>query len=323
MTDIYSQQAQNRRNTFLLILFFFVFVAIVGVSVDVYRYGAFDPSRVPVPTVVALGFATINSIISYYYGSSIVLASLGAEPLNPDNLSHRKFHNCATEMALASGIPMPRLYVLNDPSPNAFATGRDPQNASIAVTQGLLDAMERDELQAVIAHEMGHIKSNDILLMTVVSVLIGTVSLLSDWAVRTWRYGGIRPRRSLKDKGLNPAALLVIALFVLISPFISRVIAMAVSRVREYQADTSAAEFTRNPMALATALEKIGQGRSPLRSARRGTAHLFISDPLSRAMDNKEGIVADVLSTHPPIEKRIERLKRMAYVFGKGTEAGQ
>lgn len=315
MNDIYSQQRRNRRITVLLMLGFFIFVILLGLSVDVYTYGTIDFTRIPVATLIAVSFASVNSLTSYFYGSSLVLRSLGATELRFDDLSHKKFHNVVTEMALASGLPMPKIYVIPDPSPNAFATGRNPANAVVVATQGLLDTMNREELQAVVAHEMGHIKTYDILTMTVVSVLVGTVSLLSDWAVRTWRYGGIRPRRNLKEKGgIHPIALLFIALFVLLSPILSRIIAMSVSRNREYQADASAAEFTRNPIALANALEKINASTSPLRTAHRGTAHFFICDPLKRKLDNKEGLMADVFSTHPPIEKRIERLKQMAYV---------
>lgn len=313
MTDIYSQKSSNRKITVLLMAVFFVFAALVGLGVDVYTYGTLDLGRVPVAAVAAASFAVVNSMVSYWWGSSLVLRSTGALPIDFNNLSHKKFHNVVTEMAIASGQPLPKMYVIPDPSPNAFATGRNPANSTVAVTQGLLDTVNREELQAVVAHEMGHIKSYDILTMTVVAVLVGTISLLSDWAVRTWRYGGVRPRRSIKDKGIHPVALLVIALFVLISPLISRIIAMAVSRNREYQADALSAEFTRNPLALASALEKISSAPSPLRTARRGTAHFFICDPLKRRLDDREGLVADVFSTHPPVEKRIDRLKKMAY----------
>ncbi len=317
MTDIYSQQARNRRITALLMLGFFIFVVLIGISVDIYTYGAIDFKRLPVATVLAVSFASVNGFVSYYYGSSIVLRSLGAENLRFEDPAHKRLHNIVTEMALASGLPMPRICVLPDPAPNAFATGRGPEDSVVGVTQGLLDTMNREELQAVIAHEMGHIKSRDILTMTVVTVLVGTVAILTDWAVRTWRYGGIRPRRNLKDRGMHPLALLVIALFVVLSPLVSRIIAMAVSRSREYQADASSAEFTRNPLALASALEKIASATSPLRTARRGTAHLFISDPLKRKLDEKEGLFADVLSTHPPVKERIERLRKMGYAGGK------
>lgn len=320
MTDIYSQQKRNQRITILLMLGFFIFVLLLGISIDVYTYGDLNvigyggAFRLPVATVIAFAFASINGFTSYFYGSSVVMRSLGVEELKFEDQSHKRFRNVVTEMALASGLPMPKTYVIPDPAPNAFATGRNPENSVVAVTQGLLDTMNREELQAVVAHEMGHIKTYDILTMTVVTVLVGTVSILSDWAVRSWRYGGIRPRRDLKGKGgVHPLILLVIGIFVLLSPLFSRIIAMSVSRNREYQADASAAEFTRNPLALASALKKIDVYTSPLRNARRATAHLFISDPLHRRLDDKEGLVADVFSTHPPIKERIRRLEEMGY----------
>jgi len=320
MTDIYSQQARNRRVTILLMLGFFILVVLIGFSVDIYTSGTIDFTRVPVATVLAASFAGVNSFVSYYYGSALVLRSLGAEEPAFDDLTHKKLHNVVTEMALASGLPMPKIYVLPDSAPNAFATGRDPAHSAVGVTQGLLDGLTREELQAVVAHEMGHIKSRDILTMTVVTVLLGTVSILSDWAVRTWRYGGVKPRRSVKGKGgVHPLALLVLAFFVLLSPLISRIIAMAVSRNREYQADASSAEFTRNPLALASALEKISSHETSLKRARRGTAHLFISDPLRRKLDEKKGLVADIFSTHPPVEERVMRLRKMGYAYGPAT----
>ncbi|MBI5287086.1 MAG: M48 family metallopeptidase [Deltaproteobacteria bacterium] len=301
--------------TIALIMGFFILLGLVGYAIDAYYFGTFEETGVPVATLVALSFASINGLTSYFYGDSIVLRSLQAQPLVFENPSHKRLHNVVTEMALASGLPMPKIYVIPDPAPNAFATGRNPQNATVGVTQGLLDTMTREEIQAVVAHEMGHIKNYDILTMTVVTVLVGTVVLLSDWAVRAWKYGGIRTRRGSRSKGLHPVILLLIFLLILLAPLLSRVIAMAVSRQREYQADTSSAEFTRNPMALATALEKIASATSPVRTAHRATAHLFISDPLQRKLDDREGMFADLFSTHPPIEKRMERLKRMGYVY--------
>jgi heat shock protein HtpX len=330
MTDIYSQQKRNRRITYSLMLGFFIFVILIGLAVDVYTYGDLGvvgyggSFRLPVATVIAFAFASINGFTSYFYGASVVTRSLGAEELKFEEPSHKRFRNVVTEMALASGLPMPKTYVIADPAPNAFATGRDPAHSVVVVTQGLLDSMDRDELQAVVAHEMGHIKTYDILTMTVVTVLVGTVSILSDWAVRTWRYGGIRPRRSVKGNkgGIHPLILLVIGVFVLLSPLFSRIIAMAVSRNREYQADASAALFTRNPLALASALKKIDAYTSPLKNARRATAHLFISDPLHRKLDEKEGLVADVFSTHPPIKERIRRLEAMGYAASGGSPVG-
>jgi heat shock protein HtpX len=317
MFDIYSQQKQNRRLTMILIAAFFIILGILGFAIDSYTFGTFEATRIPVATLIALSLASVNGFVAYFYGDSVVLFSLRAQPLEFENPLHKKLHNVVTEMALASGLPMPKVYVIPDPAPNAFATGRDPQHAVIGVTEGLLQTMNREELQAVIAHEMGHVKNQDILLMTVVTVLVGTIVLLSDWALRVWRFGGMRPRRDSKSKGQNPLILLLIVLLVLLAPLLSRIIAMMVSRQREYLADTSSAEFTRNPAALASALEKIGKASSPVMTAHKGTAHLFISDPLHRELDNKEGLVADVLSTHPPIEKRIERLKRMAYMSSR------
>ncbi|MEK6577180.1 MAG: M48 family metallopeptidase, partial [Nitrospirota bacterium] len=302
MTDIYSQQLRNRKVTIAMIISFLILLGLLGYAIDIYSLGTLRMTGIPMATIIALSLASINGLASYFYGDKIVLSSLHAQALVFENPSHKRLHNVVTEMAIASGSPLPKIYVIDDPAPNAFATGRNPQNATLGVTQGLLDTMNREELQAVIAHEMGHIRNYDILTMTVVTVLVGTIALLSDWAVRTWRYGGIRTKRWSRSKGLHPAILLVIILFVIVSPILSRIIAMAVSRQREYQADASSAEFTRNPMALVSALEKISQTMSPVKTAHRATAHLFISDPLQRKLDEKEGLFADIFSTHPPIQ---------------------
>jgi len=313
MNDFYSEERRNRKVTALLFMGFFLLLLLaLGLSVDFYAYGSVERFGFPVATSIALSLATLNGAAAYFYGGSIIMKSLGARPLDIGNPFHRKLHNIVTEMALASGLPMPRVFVMADPSPNAFATGRNPRKASIVVTEGLLEILNREEIQAVIAHEMGHIRNLDMLTMTVVSVLVGTVAILSDWAVRTWRYGGITGRR--RAKGVSALLLIIIAVFVLISPLVSRIIAMAVSRSREYQADAAAAEFTRNPGALASALEKIGRASSPVRAAWRGTAHLFISDPMKRKLNDRDGRLANLLSTHPPLEKRIERLRKMAYM---------
>lgn len=315
MTDIYSQQRRNYKITIALMICFFILVGLLGYAIDIYSFGTFGMTGLPVATIIALSLAGINGFASYFYGDKIVLSSLHAQALVFENPSHKRLHNVVTEMAIASGSPLPKIYVIDDPAPNAFAAGRNPENATVGVTQGLLEAMNREELQAVIAHEMGHIKNYDILTMTIVTVLLGTIALLSDWAMRAWRFGGIRTRRGSRSKGLHPVILLLIILLVLLSPLISRIIAMAVSRQREYQADASSAEFTRNPVALASALEKIAQAKSPVKRAHRGTAHLFISDPLQRKLDDKEGLFADIFSTHPPIQGRIDRLKKMAYAY--------
>lgn len=323
MSDIYLQQTKNRNMTLMLFAGFFLFVVAAGLAADVLIYNSLPFDRVPVILIFAVVAAVINAYAAYFHGDSLVLAALGAVPLDINDPAHRRLHNVVVEMALASGLPMPKLYVIRDPSPNAFATGRDPQNSVVGVTQGLLDVMSREELQAVVAHEMGHIKSRDILTMTVATVLLGTVALLSDWAMRTWWLSSRTGIGSKKGKGgIHPLILLGIGVFLLLAPLISRIIAMAVSRNREYQADTSAAEFTRNPLALASALEKISGASAPLRAVRRGTAHLFIHDPLQRRIDNSEGWFADILATHPPIGNRLDRLRKMGYAYARRDAPG-
>lgn len=313
MTDLFTQQRNNRRATAWLLASFVILIITIGIGVDFFYLGL--NSGIPVATCFALVFSTANGLFSFYKGDSLILASLRAVPLDFNDPEHKKLRNVVTEMAIASGLPMPKIYVIMDPAPNAFATGRDPEHALIGVTQGLLTSMSREELQGVVAHEMGHIKNYDIRLMMVVTVLLGTIVLISDWARRTMRYGGVLGPRNKRgrDKGGNVAVLVLFLILIILAPIVSRLMALAVSRYREYLADSTAAELTRNPLGLASALEKISQATSPLKNAHRGTAHLFISDPIHRKIDNKEGFVADALSTHPPIEKRIERLKRMAY----------
>ncbi len=312
MTDLYTQQKNNRRATAWLIGGFIVLITVLGLGIDLFYLG--NDSGIPVATSMALTFSAANGLFAFYKGDSLILASLRAVPLDFNDLDHKKLHNVVTEMAIASGLPMPEIYVIMDPAPNAFATGRDPEHAIIGVTQGLLTAMNREELQGVVAHEMGHIKNYDIRLMMVVTVLLGTIVLLSDWARRTMRYGGIiGSGKKDRNRGGNVFILILFLILIILAPIISRLMALAVSRYREYLADSTAAELTRNPLCLASALEKISQSTSPLKNAHRGTAHLFISDPIHRKIDNKEGFLADALSTHPPIAKRIERLKRMAY----------
>ena len=206
--------------------------------------------------------------------------------------------------------------MVDDSGPTAFATGRDPKHASIAVTKGLLDTLNRDELQAVASHEMGHIKNFDIRLMLMVAVLVGSIALLSDWASRSLFYGKRRDNRS-SSKNEGGAALIILAIWliaVILAPILSQMMAMFVSRRREYLADASGAELTRNPIALANALEKISSHIEPTRSINQGTAHLCICDPKGSKIGLREGWAADLFATHPPIGKRIAILKEMAYV---------
>jgi heat shock protein HtpX len=254
----------------------------------------------------------VITLAGYRFGSQLILTSVGAEKPDSEIPEHRELQNVVTEMALASGLPMPKLYVVYDPAPNAFATGRGEKFAAICVTTGLLVLLNREETQGVVAHEMAHIRNNDTRVMMLVTVLLGGVALLSDWAQRSL-FSSRHDRRSGGHMLIAVPALLLI----IFSPLVSRILAMAVSRQREYMADASAVEFTRNPLGLAKALEKIRDAAMPFHKATRGTAHLFFVNPLRRRIDNRNGKMADLLSTHPPINRRIMLLYKMAGLPGE------
>ncbi len=317
--NIYEQQAANRRNTLLVMAAFVLFVGLLGLGFDVFMLGfpgdrdrdSISPSSRSWPSDLAA------SVLSgaCRAGPSRSLLPRPPFPSLPETPGTSSFVNVVDEMSIASGLPRPALYLIPDPDPNAFATGKDPGHAAIAVTQGLLDQMNRDELQGVIAHEMSHVRNYDIRLMTVVAALLGTVALLWEFGLRSMRYGGLGGKKSSSDrKGGGNVILLVIWLVVLIlAPLISRMLAMAVSRQREYLADASGAELTRNPAALASALDKIDAAIEPTRAIKKGTAHLCIVDPLGAAANDSEGFLADLFATHPPMRNRITLLKAMAY----------
>jgi heat shock protein HtpX len=254
----------------------------------------------------------VTAFIAYNFGANLILSSVGAERLDIEIPEHRELHNIVTEMALASGCAMPKLHVVFDPAPNAFATGRDEKSASICATTGLLALLDREETQGVVAHEMAHIRNRDTLVMMLVSVLWGGVVLLADWAQRSF-FSSRHSRRALRG---NLVIVIPALLLIIVSPLVSRLLAMAISRQREYLADATAAEFTRNPLGLARALEKIRDGGMPFHKASRGTAHLFIANPLRRRVDERDGKLADLLSTHPPINRRIMLLYQMAGLPG-------
>lgn len=313
--DFFEEQRKNKRTIVILIVAFLFIVLLIGYFIDHFYLG-FDITKGPFPfaTALALIASSVWAMTSYYNGASIVLASTGAVPLDPQNEDEKSkmLFNVVQEMSVASGNPMPFVYIIPSDQPNAFATGRNPEHSSIVVTKGLLDTMDRSELQAVVAHEMGHIKSHDIQTMTFVAVLLGAIVLMSDWL---WRISFYTPRRRDKNTDLRGTIfiLLIAVLLAILAPLIGQIIAMTVSREREYAADQASVEFTRNPLALASALEKIKTGFIPMKNASRGTAHMFIVDPLEKTMGDKEGFFADLLATHPPIEKRIARLKFMGH----------
>jgi heat shock protein HtpX len=335
--NIYEQQAANRRTTVLVMAGFALLVGLVGLGFDATVLGIVpgDPETLfgglPVATLGALLYGSVAAVSSLATGARTVLGSSGAVPIDEAGEPYRQYVNVADEMAIAAGIPRPALYVIPDPDPNAFATGTEPSNASIAVTEGLLSQLNRDELQAVVAHEMSHIRNFDIRLMTVVAALMGSVMLLTELGLRALRGGAIKARGgSKKGGGGGPLLLVVFAVALVLAPAISRLLAMAVSRQREYLADASAAELTRNPAALASALTKIDSATEPTRSIKQGTAQLCIADPLAREINEREGFFADLFATHPPVKRRIMLLSAMAYQSAvtspgrpPGSSAGQ
>jgi heat shock protein HtpX len=299
---------------------FVLFFGFLGLGFDTFLLG-FPPGDhfpgipFPVATLIAVTYAVFTAARSLRSGDTSVLRSACAQPVPPDDPAYRQLENVADEMAIASGIARPKLYLIADPDPNAFATGRDPAHSSIAVTQGLVEKLSREELQGVIAHEMSHIRNNDVRLMTVVAALIGAVMLLVELGLRTFRFGGGR-RKSSSGRGSGGAGGVFFVIWILamvIAPVVSQLLAMAVSRQREYLADAAGAELTRNPGALASALQKIDAAEEPTRSIKKGTGHLCIADPLGRPANEREGFLADLFATHPPIQKRITMLKAMAY----------
>jgi len=322
--NLFQQQAANRRRTWLVMAMFIALAIFIGAGLDLYVLGQ-GGRFIPVGTIAALAIGGGQSYWSLQRGDRAVLLSAGAVPLDEkataattddDRLRYRQYANVVEEMAIAGGVPPPRAYVIPDADPNAFATGRDPQHASIAVTDGLLATLNREELQGVVAHEMAHIRNLDIRLMTVVAALIGSMVLVSDWSLRATRFGGGRLSGKSKNGGGGALGVLLFAVWllaVILAPFLAQIMAMAVSRSREYLADATGAQLTRNPLGLASALEKLEHASSATQSIKRGTAHLCIVDPLERRLDNREGRFADLFATHPPMAKRIEALKKMAY----------
>jgi len=264
-------------------------------------------------TIVAI----VTAGYSYKTGPEKVLWATGAhELIDPQTDAERQLVNVVEEMAIAAGVPRPRIWIVPDDDPNAFATGHDPLDSHIAVTQGLLRICNRDELQAVIGHELGHVKNLDVRLMTTLAALVGAVLLVRDGMGRMMGRGRLGRDTGRRAKDAGPLVAILLALWVIswiIAPLVTQLLALAVSRRREYLADDMSAQFTRNPLALASALEKIEGAAAPTESIKRGAAHLCICDPLGRRLTNNEGWLADRFATHPPMSMRISRLKGMGY----------
>jgi heat shock protein HtpX len=310
-TTFFREIDHNRRSSILLVAIVVVVLGALGGAIG-YATG-FGWGGV----VVAIVVASLMSTGSYYAGDALVLASSGAREVDVNAPADevKQLVNVVREMSLASGLPMPRVYVIPDSAPNAFATGRDPQHASIAATTGLLEKLDREELQGVIGHEMSHVGNYDIRFTLLVGVLVGSIALLSDWFLRFTFWGGGRGRDNDRGGGGGgAAAILMVAALILavIAPIIGRMVQLAVSRSRESLADVSAVDLTRNPIGLARALERISADPDVLEVANRATQHLYIVNPIKPF----EKRASSLWDTHPPIAERIATLERIAGQMG-------
>lgn len=333
--NLFEQQAANRRKSWWLIAGFFAFFLWLGLGGDLVLWlstsGAPVERGAYVHRVPWLGFAMAGVALWLVLdilrnGAKKVLWTTGAKLLDdPQTPEERQLHNVVEEMAIAAGIPKPKVYVVPDADPNAFVTGTQPLEAHLAVTQGLLGILDRDELQAVVAHEMGHVKNEDTKVMTLMAGLAGAILLIRDGVARGFRTTG-RIAGSSRGGGRggkgggNPLVIILLVVWLLswlLAPLITRLLAMGVSRKREYLADAMAAQFTRNPAALASALDKLDKSHAPTTSISNGVAHLCIVDPTGRLANRREGRLAELFATHPPMPIRIARLRAMAFQAAK------
>lgn len=294
---MYEQIAHNRRASFLLVFAFIGIIVAVAFAFDaLLGFGA-------VGLVVALAIALVGSILAYFNSDKVALAMSRARLADP--VEYARYHNLVEGLCIAAGLPKPRLYVVDDPAPNAFATGRDPAHAALAVTTGLLQIMNRVELEGVLAHELSHVKNYDILVSTIAVTMVGTVALLSDFALRALWWGGGRRR----NNSGAPIALIGLVLLIF-APIVARLMQFAVSRRREALADASGVQMTRYPPGLISALEKLQGDSAVVRTGSRATAHLWIESPLDRHHGNGAWLNR-LFDTHPPLEERIATLKEM------------
>ena len=296
MATIYTHQDSNRRKTVFLMGGFLLFVIAIGYAAAWYVGD-------PIILYIAVLFAIGMNIYSYWYSDKMVLRMTGAQPVEKQDAP--ELYNIVENLAITAGLPMPKVYIMHDPSPNAFATGRDPEHAVVAVTTGLLQLLNRTEIEGVVAHEMAHIGNRDMLVMTVAVVLAGFVAILADFLSRTLAFGG-------NNRDRHPAFLIVGIAGIILAPIAAQMIQMAVSRKREYLADATAALLTRYPEGLASALEKIASAGRPMQRTSHSTAHLFISDPY--AGGGKHSLmqkIGNLFATHPPAIERIRRLREL------------
>lgn len=314
-STFYSQIGANKRNSLLLGVGLVLILGVLGMTIGYGLTGRLD-GAIGV-TILAIGVGMIASLVSFFQGDAIVLAASAARLV--DEADQPQLYNVVRELALAADIPMPRVYLIDDTSMNAFATGRDPQHASIAVTTGLLTRMDREEVQGVIGHELSHVRNFDIRFSLLVGVMVGGIALLADFFLRFTFFGG-RGARSSDDKGggAAQAIILVVALVLaILAPIAARLVQLAVSRQREYLADASAVELTRNTIGLEHALATIAGDTEVLEVANRATQHLYFSNPIMKLGQNQQP--SAWFSTHPPLVDRINRLRQLRGASAVGS----
>lgn len=301
MATIYTHIAANKRRSFFLVLFFAAFLLALGWVV--YQLSGSDVTFL----LLAVFLALFMPLIGYWGGDSIVLWTTGARRITKEQNPY--VYRLVENLCITAGLPVPKIYLIPDSALNAFATGRDPKHASIALTTGIVETLENEELEGVLAHELSHVGNFDTRFMMLVAVLVGLVLILSDLFLRSWLWRG----RSDRDNRIGPVLALLGLVFIILSPIIAQLIQLAVSRRREFLADASGALLTRYPQGLASALAKIGAMHKPMRHASTATAHLYFANPFGR----KGGGIAGLFATHPAIEQRIRALQEMAGANGR------
>lgn len=293
---MYKAIAANKRNTVIIMMFFVVLVGAIAYAVDYVTGG--DGSTGIMVTAIAL----IYAVVQYFAAGKLAVMTSGAQQI--DKKDNPRLYRAVENLSITLGLPMPKVYIINDPSPNAFATGRNPENAIVAATTGLLDIMDDSELEAVLAHEMGHVQNYDIRVSMIVFGLVSVIGMLSDMALRMMFFGGDRDR---EDQ--NPIAMVIGVILIILAPIIATLVQLAVSRQREYLADASGSMTTRNPDGLIGALKKLQGYGKPMQRQNSAMAHLYFNNPL------KAGGISKLFSTHPPLEDRIARLEKMSGEF--------
>jgi heat shock protein HtpX len=300
MGSLYGSISANKRNSFFITVAITAVLIVLGYLLGTYWGSSYGG------VFIAVLLALIMSLSAYYGGDKMVLAVSRAKRIEKKDFP--QLFNVIEELAIAGGLPMPAVYVIDDTAPNAFATGRDPKHASVAITTGLMQKLNRDELQGVMAHELSHVGNRDILYATMVGILVGSIAMMSDFFMRSFFWSGGRRRRSSGEGGAAGAILMIVAIVLaILAPICAKLLQLAVSRQREYLADATAASLTRYPEGLASALEKIAGDREVLEVANRATQHLYIVNPIKPF----EKRASSLFSTHPPIGARVARLRAM------------